>query len=584
MQGPPPKKLGSYTVQNEIGRGGMGIVYKGYDSSKRPVAIKVLPPELASDKICVERFLREARVAAQLEHPNIIDIYDVGQKNKYYYFVMPCMPGPTLRQLLGDWKRFTPKEALAILGQLADALDYAHSQGLIHRDVKPDNVIFDEKGQAVLTDFGLARIIEGTTLTRTGAIIGTYSYMAPEQAQAQEVTTSIDQYALGIMAFEMLTGHAPFGPGRAEAILYKQVHEPPPRVYLFCTDLPPAIQAVLDRVLAKSPADRYSSCGEFVKALEQALLLVQPVIISPDYTERLAQLARLNVKRFQAIKKIQWLPDNNHLCIVSDNGVYFYDTSTLQQTQMIEVKKLRDASISSDGRMMASVLENGTVILQEIPSRRELHVLAGRSSELWKVVFSHDGELIAALPQGGGIKVKVWKASSGQKLRYFPSEQVDVLANVAFSPDGNKLAVGGILKGVRIWDMTSGRELSRFSIDSGICYMAFSPDGKIIASQTLGKTAEVRLWDVTSGLELFTISHGTSDITLFGSTVTFSPDGAMLALAFDDKILLWDMASKRELCTLSGCIGTVEHIAFSPDGTMLASASKDGIVRLWGVR
>jgi hypothetical protein len=245
------------------------------------VAIKLLAPHLVWEKDFKERFLREARGAGRLRHPNIIEIHDVGQDGSNYFFVMAYLPGPSLKDLIFQKKRLTPAEALPILHQLADALDYAHSKGLVHRDVKPANVMFDERGQAVLMGFGIVKAAQESKLTATGASIGTPHYMAPEQVQGTGVDARTDEYALGIIAFEMLTGRVPFDGDTTTAILFKQVHEPPPSVTACCPDLPPAIEAVLHRAMSKSPAERYASCREFVGALEQALgqPATQPVTV-----------------------------------------------------------------------------------------------------------------------------------------------------------------------------------------------------------------------------------------------------------------------------------------------------------------
>ena len=274
--------LGKYQIIQEIGRGGMGAVYKAHDPFlNRTVAIKVLAPHLVWQQTFVDRFLREARAVAQLRHPNIVDVHDVGQDGGNYYFVMAFLPGQSLTHLIGQRGRLRPAETLPILRQLADALDYAHSKGLIHRDVKPANVMFDERGQAVLTDFGIVKAAQESRLTTAGVSIGTPHYMAPEQIQGKDIDARTDQYALGIIAFEMLTGCVPFDAATTTAILFKQVHEPPPSVTACCPDLPPAVEAVLHRVMIKSPAERYASCREFVGALEQALgqPATQPVTV-----------------------------------------------------------------------------------------------------------------------------------------------------------------------------------------------------------------------------------------------------------------------------------------------------------------
>ena len=181
-------QLGKYQIQTEIGKGGMGQVFLGYDAMlERQVAIKVLAPHLVWETGFVERFLREARAAARLKHSSIVTIYDVGQEGNNYYIVMEYLEGPTLAQLIGQRGPQSSKIALPILGQLAGALDYAHSCGLVHRDVKPGNVIVSPSGHVTLTDFGVARAAQESRLTSTGSLVGTPQYMSPEHAQGEEV-------------------------------------------------------------------------------------------------------------------------------------------------------------------------------------------------------------------------------------------------------------------------------------------------------------------------------------------------------------------------------------------------------------
>jgi serine/threonine protein kinase len=250
----------------------MGAVYKAYDPTlDRFVALKVLAPHLVWEEEFVERFLREARAAARLKHPNLVTIYDVGRVGGWYYFAMDYVEGQTLAELIQQRGVTSVEEALRIARPLADALDYAHGQGLIHRDVKPSNIIVDGEGNITLTDFGIARAARAAGLTRTGTVMGTPEYMSPEQAQGDEIDRRTDQYSLGIVAYEMLAGNAPFEDDSTPTLLYKIVHEAPPPLRVARPDLPEPTARVLARALAKQPQERYGSCGEFVDALEQAL-------------------------------------------------------------------------------------------------------------------------------------------------------------------------------------------------------------------------------------------------------------------------------------------------------------------------
>jgi serine/threonine protein kinase len=265
-------KLGKYEIRAAIGRGGMGVVYHGYDPLlDRHVALKVLAPHLLWESAFVERFLREARAAARLRHPNIVTIYDVGQEAGWYYFVMEFLEGQTLTEFIRQRGPLSPNETLAILSPLARALDYAHQQGLVHRDIKPANVILAPNGQVTLTDFGIAQAAQETRLTTTGAIVGTPEYMSPEQAKGLAVDARTDQYSLAVVAFEMLSGQVPFQANSTLGLLYKITEEPPLSISEIRPGLPAPVQRVLNKALAKNPPDRFPSLTAFVETLSRAL-------------------------------------------------------------------------------------------------------------------------------------------------------------------------------------------------------------------------------------------------------------------------------------------------------------------------
>jgi serine/threonine protein kinase len=266
------RQLGKYEIQAEIGRGGMGLVFRGYDHLlDRQVAIKVLAPHLVWEPGFVERFLREARSAARLKHASIVTIFDVGQEGDRYYIVMEFLKGPTLADLIRKRGALPADDIVSITRQLAGALDYAHHCGVVHRDVKPGNVVIDPSGRATLTDFGVARAGQETRLTTTGALIGTPQYMSPEQAQGDEVGHETDIYSLGVVVYEMLAGRAPFDATTPHAVLHQLIYDPPPPLSSVRPGLPPQLDSVLASALAKQPAARYHSGGAFVTALETTL-------------------------------------------------------------------------------------------------------------------------------------------------------------------------------------------------------------------------------------------------------------------------------------------------------------------------
>ena len=262
---------GQYEIEDEIGRGGMSVVYRARDRRlNRPVAIKVLPPELAHDGAIRTRFTREAQMAAQLTHAHIVPIYDVGEQDGLAYFVMAIVHGGNLATLLTREPRQPVDEARRLLSEVADALAYAHLRGVIHRDIKPDNILLDESsGRAMVTDFGIARAMEvSTRLTATGIAVGTPAYMSPEQALGdREVDGRSDIYSLGVLGYQMLTGRLPFSAGNSMALLLKHVSEAPRPIGELRTDAPKALREAIERALMKSPEDRWPTAASMREAL-----------------------------------------------------------------------------------------------------------------------------------------------------------------------------------------------------------------------------------------------------------------------------------------------------------------------------
>jgi serine/threonine protein kinase len=256
---------GRYEIIRLLGRGGMAAVFLARDLVlERQVAIKVLPPDMIGDGQLMARFQQEGKTAAKLDHPNIIPIHRVESEAGLAYIVMKYVSGQSLEDKLGQRKaRLSIPQIRQILREAALALGHAHRRHIVHRDVKPANIMLDEDGRVVLTDFGISKAVQGTTqLTGTGTIIGTPHYMSPEQAKGRNVDGRTDQYALAIVGYRALTGKLPFE-GDAQSILYQQVHEPPPSVVERRPDTPPDLRIAIERALAKDPKARFSSMEEF---------------------------------------------------------------------------------------------------------------------------------------------------------------------------------------------------------------------------------------------------------------------------------------------------------------------------------
>jgi serine/threonine protein kinase len=257
-----------------LGRGGMGVVYKAYDSRlKRYVAFKLIAPELSGDPHFRERFLAETELAASLEHPNVVPIHDAGEVDGQLYLAMRYVEGGELKTLLEKEGALEPARAVAICGQIAAALDAAHARGLVHRDVKPSNVLLDENEHVYLADFGLSRrLADPGGHGEGGFSVGTPAYAAPEQIEGGDADGRADVYSLGCLMYECLTGQPPFKRDSELAVLWAHVQEPPPNASEHNhSELPVEIDPVLAKAMAKDPADRYSSCGGLVVAAREAL-------------------------------------------------------------------------------------------------------------------------------------------------------------------------------------------------------------------------------------------------------------------------------------------------------------------------
>src|SRR4051794_34241596 len=269
---PPDPTVGTvvagYRIEDRIGRGGMGVVYLAeHQTLRRRAALKIIAPDLASSDDFRERFLREARIAAGLSHPNIVTVYDAGEMDTTLYIAMQYVPGHDLSQILRDERRLGPFRVLDIGRQIGAALDAAHEHGLIHRDVKPANVLIDGR-LAYLTDFGLTkdRTGSGDDLTRVGEVVGTTHYLAPEQIEGREVDGRADVYALGCLIFHCLAGEVPFVRDNDMSVLYAHLHDDPPHVSDKRPGLPEGLDAVVAKAMDKSPDRRFATCEDLILA------------------------------------------------------------------------------------------------------------------------------------------------------------------------------------------------------------------------------------------------------------------------------------------------------------------------------
>ena len=293
------KMLGNYRVVERIGRGGMAAVYKAYQPAlERHVAIKVIHQQLtAGDEQFLKRFQREARAVATLRHPNIVQVFDFGTQDDVSYMVMEYLEGHTLKAelntLAGRGETMPLAEVERTFQAVADALAYAHHQGMVHRDIKPANVMLTAKGEVILTDFGIARIVGGTQYTATGAVVGTPAYLSPEQGQGERGDERSDIYALGVVLYEMVTGKVPFDADTPLAVIFKHISDPLPPPRQFNPGIPRALEQVILKAMAKSPDERYQTVSAMMLAVSEAFAAPDAAIagdLSPDEAPAMAEV------------------------------------------------------------------------------------------------------------------------------------------------------------------------------------------------------------------------------------------------------------------------------------------------------
>jgi serine/threonine protein kinase/ligand-binding sensor domain-containing protein len=313
------KTLGAYQILEQIGQGGMATIFKAYQPAMdRYVAVKILPAHFTEDETFVERFNQEARTLARLEHPYILPVHTFGEQQGITYLVMRYIDAGTLKDLIARQGPLGLNEATRILDQVGSALGYAHSQGVIHRDIKPTNVLIDPRGDAFLTDFGIAKLVAGTAqFTATGAIVGTPAYMSPEQGLAETVDHRSDIYSLGVVLYEMVTGRVPYEAETPLAVLLKHVNDPLPPPRQIKPDLPGAVERVILKAVAKSPADRFQTAEEMVEKFRGAvagapteIALSKPVIEPVQPTQRSASAPPPSQPTVVAPspRRLPWLP------------------------------------------------------------------------------------------------------------------------------------------------------------------------------------------------------------------------------------------------------------------------------------
>ncbi|MFQ5806601.1 MAG: protein kinase [Phycisphaerae bacterium] len=620
-----PARIGRYELVRRIGEGGMGVVYEARQKDlQRTVALKVIRSGLPSRNM-LRRFQHEAEVLAQLHHPGIAHIYEAataevgtekGVKVRQPFFAMEFIEGERLNDYASHHNLGT-RERLDLVARICDAVQHAHQKGVIHRDLKPGNVLVDETGQPKILDFGVARATDAdmqavTTQTDTGQLIGTVPYMSPEQVtgDSAQLDTRSDVYSLGVMLYELLSGRLPHDVGsRSIPEAARRIREEEPaRLASINKTFRGEIETIVVKALEKDKTRRYQSAsdlagdirrylrGEPIEAKRDSALYVlgknlrRHRVIVTATTVVLVLLAAFGV-----LSSIQ--AERNRELAAAERAARLEAVASKNRADR-EAEKLRRSLYFSrigfaQAAYSANDLERMRRLLEECPSDLRgwewSYLLRLSDQSSGSIRFDQPGGMSAAFSRGArtavtsrfGGQIQVWDTASGRRLQTIQPPAMDLTLALAVSPDGQRIVAGANRQRVVVYDAANGRVLSEVKplSDQSVRVSVFSPDGARVF--TGGWDPIATIWDMATGRVLQTIRTAGGTV----NSAAFRPDGSRLAVA--DKtfaIGMWDTATGEQRQSFVGHTDHVQALAFSPDGRRLASGSEDCTVRIWDVQ
>lgn len=627
------QQMGKYRLVQLLANGGFAEVYLGeHVYLTTQAAIKILHARLTTEEL--ERFREEARIVARLRHPHIINIHDFDVQDGTPFIVMDYAPNGTLRQRHARHTTVSETTVLLYVRQIAEALQYAHINKLIHRDVKPENMLVGHDNEILLSDFGIAVVVQTSRAEIEHSIIGTVSYMSPEQFKGQALPAS-DQYALAVVLYEWLCGRCPFQ-GTITEIMAQHIYDEPAPLRVYNPQISLAVEQVILKALSKNPEQRYPTMLDFAHAFEntspkQTLLTREPILLrengstSDNYAAKTlrAIAAEGSVREGAAIEKhLTWkkrfsrrsllfgLGGVTVLGLTGSGLVWFVRTHTYRDpkalitpttpptptgTLLLTYHSHTDtvnavAWSPSDGSSIASASRDKTVRVWSVASGADTLSYTGHSDIVNAVAWALDGQHVAS---GGNDKtVQIWPVSSANDQPFSYQGHSDTVNCVIWLTDGSTqyIASASNDKTVRIWKR-DGSDITTYTEHTdAVRTVALSPDGKYIASGGEDKTGRVWPAPISANNSVSTPDTASPTAVAFFQkhsagirTLTWSPDGKYIASGGEDNmVFIWyALIGGNPLVTYQGHSAPVNAVSWSPDGNLLASASDDGTVHIW---
>ena len=616
-------RVAGYQLEEQVGAGGMAVVYRARDERLgRLAALKIMAPAMADDAMFRQRFTRESRAAAAVDHPHIIPVYEAGEAGGVLFIAMRFVSGGDVGSLLRREGPLQSARAASIISPVASALDAAHAAGLVHRDVKPANMLLDthpdRPDHVYLSDFGLSKGVQSARLTASGQFLGTPDYIAPEQIEGRPVDGRADQYALACVAFELLTRTAVFDRNEGWATVWAHLNSPPPPVTSIRPDLSAAVDQVLARALAKAPQDRYASCQQFADALREALGLA-PYHLGSGATPATGGTGNGSVRsaapdRANGPAPTASMADPAHgaTAPAREAAMSRIVAATASPARGHRARPTRSRRrrtlIALSGVVVVAAAVTAAVLAfpahpaRTAPAASPLFRLsaaftAPRSPGHWQyvssVVFSPDGRtLVTGMTTGTGDSADtspfsgetfLWNVATGKRTLTLAGVGA---AGETFSPDGTMLAApgGAGQRSLYFWNATTGKQAADLgTMPASIADVAFSPDGKVLTAEDTAGV--VYLWDPVSRQLTFTIG-APADPYSYGLVI--SPDSQTLATLQNsgarDQVYLWNIATNRSFVIVTNPGDSpVSSVAFSPDGKTIAISGLNGKTALMDI-